>query len=118
MRALAWDPEIAAEEPALLDEANAELERMDAAARVEWALGHLPGGHALSSSFGAQSAVSLHLVTRAVPSIPVIACCATIGCDIEFSMSRMSGIGVGFRPQLRSPVGSSMSATRAEAAST
>jgi phosphoadenosine phosphosulfate reductase len=72
MRALAWDPEIAMQEPALLDEANAELERMDAAARVEWALGHLPGEHALSSSFGAQAAVSLHLVTRAAPAIPVI----------------------------------------------
>jgi len=72
MRALAWDPEVATQEPALLDEANAELERMDAAARVEWALGHLPGEHALSSSFGAQAAVSLHLVTRAAPAIPVI----------------------------------------------
>jgi phosphoadenosine phosphosulfate reductase len=72
MRALAWDPEVATQEPAMLDEANAELERMDAAARVEWALGHLPGEHALSSSFGAQAAVSLHLVTRAAPSIPVI----------------------------------------------
>ena len=72
MRALAWDPEVATQEPALLDEANAELERMDAAARVEWTLGHLPGEHALSSSFGAQAAVSLHLVTRAAPSIPVI----------------------------------------------
>jgi phosphoadenosine phosphosulfate reductase len=72
MRALAWDPEVATQEPALLDEANAELERMDAAVRVEWALGHLPGAHALSSSFGAQAAVSLHLVTRAAPAIPVI----------------------------------------------
>jgi phosphoadenosine phosphosulfate reductase len=32
----------------------------------------LPGDHALSSSFGAQAAVSLHLVTQALPSIPVI----------------------------------------------
>jgi phosphoadenosine phosphosulfate reductase len=72
MRALAWDPHVAAQESALLDEANAQLERMDAAARVEWAVAHLPGEHALSSSFGAQAAVSLHLVTRAAPCIPVI----------------------------------------------
>ena len=40
--------------------------------RVEWALEHLPGNHVLSSSFGAQAAVSLHLVTSVDPSIPVI----------------------------------------------
>ena len=72
MRALAWDAERARHEPALLDEANAVLSRMDAGARVDWALEHLPGYHALSSSFGAQAAVSLHLVSRAAPSIPVI----------------------------------------------
>ena len=55
-----------------LDEVNHALERMDAADRVQWALEHLPGGHALSSSFGAQAAVSLHLVTSAAPDIPVI----------------------------------------------
>jgi phosphoadenosine phosphosulfate reductase len=57
---------------ALLDEANAELERMDATSRVRWALEHLPGAHALSSSFGAQAAVSLHMVAREAPWIPVI----------------------------------------------
>jgi phosphoadenosine phosphosulfate reductase len=72
MRALAWDPVRALGEPALLDEINSELERMDAAQRVQWALHHLPGEHALSSSFGAQAAVSLHMVTRAAPSVPVI----------------------------------------------
>ena len=72
MRALAWDPEAAWHEPALLDEVNADLERMDAASRVRWALDHLPGAHALSSSFGAQAAVSLHMVVSQVPSIPVI----------------------------------------------
>jgi phosphoadenosine phosphosulfate reductase len=72
MRALAWDPVRALDEPALLDEVNSELERMDAAQRVQWALQHLPGEHALSSSFGAQAAVSLHMVTRAAPSVPVI----------------------------------------------
>jgi len=72
MRALAWDPAEALHEPALLDEANALLERMSAGERVAWALDHLPGNHALSSSFGAQAAVSLHLVTRAAPAIPVV----------------------------------------------
>jgi len=72
MRALAWDAERAVNEPATLDEINSELERMDARQRVQWALRHLPGEHALSSSFGAQAAVSLHMVTRAAPSVPVI----------------------------------------------
>jgi phosphoadenosine phosphosulfate reductase len=72
MRALAWDPEVARREPAMLDEVNARLEDVSAAERVSWALEHLPGAHALSSSFGAQAAVSLHLVTRLAPSIPVI----------------------------------------------
>lgn len=72
MRALAWDPATAVHESALLDDANAGLERMDAASRVRWALEHLPGVHALSSSFGAQAAASLHMVAREAPSIPVI----------------------------------------------
>jgi phosphoadenosine phosphosulfate reductase len=72
VRALAWDPEVARHEPAMLDEVNARLEEADAAERVRWALEHLPGAHALSSSFGAQAAVSLHLVTRLAPSVPVI----------------------------------------------
>jgi len=51
---------------------NAQLETMDAAGRVQWALQHLPGTHVLSSSFGAQSAVALHLLTRQRADIPVI----------------------------------------------
>ncbi|WPU55231.1 phosphoadenylyl-sulfate reductase [Stenotrophomonas acidaminiphila] len=57
------------EETAALD---ARLEAMDATARVRWALQHLPGTHVLSSSFGAQSAVTLHLLSRERPDIPVI----------------------------------------------
>ena len=72
MRALAWDPDRARHEPAWLDEVNADLERTDAESRVRWALDHLPGAHALSSSFGAQAAVSLHMVVTQAPSIPVI----------------------------------------------
>ncbi|MEM9300980.1 MAG: phosphoadenylyl-sulfate reductase [Pseudomonadota bacterium] len=48
------------------------LETMDAEARVGWALEHLPGPFALTSSFGAQAAVMLHLVTRQTPDVPVI----------------------------------------------
>lgn len=61
---------------AALDEDTAtldvRLEAMDAAARVRWALQHTPGTHVLSSSFGAQSAVTLHLLSREQPDIPVI----------------------------------------------
>jgi phosphoadenosine phosphosulfate reductase len=67
-----FDAERALNEPRLLEETNVTLEAMDAEERVDWALEHLPGRHALSSSFGAQAAVSLHLVTRAAPAIPVI----------------------------------------------
>ncbi|GGW91716.1 phosphoadenylyl-sulfate reductase [Alteromonas halophila] len=55
-----------------LDEINAELETMDAPERIQWALAHLPGNHILSSSFGAQSAVMLHMVNQAQPNVPVV----------------------------------------------
>ncbi|HET7307486.1 MAG TPA: phosphoadenylyl-sulfate reductase [Gammaproteobacteria bacterium] len=58
--------------PAPLPALNQQLERLDAPARVAWALTYLPGTHVLSSSFGAQAAVSLHLLTRLMPNIPVI----------------------------------------------
>ncbi len=48
------------------------LESMDAEARVRWALEAFPRHTVMSSSFGAQSAVCLHLVTRVRPRIPVI----------------------------------------------
>ena len=51
---------------------NQRFAGMDAAARVRWALQHLPATHVLSSSFGAQAAVMLHLLTRELPDIPVI----------------------------------------------
>jgi len=72
MRAVAWDPDRARDEPGLVDAMNADLEQMTAEERVTWALTHLPGKHALSSSFGAQAAVSLHMVTRQAPGLPVI----------------------------------------------
>jgi phosphoadenosine phosphosulfate reductase len=72
MRALAWNARTSMHQPAVLDEINSELERASAEERMRWAIEHLPGEHALSSSFGAQAAVSLHLVTRFLPSIPVV----------------------------------------------
>lgn len=51
---------------------NSEFEMMSAERRVATALEYLPGVHVLSSSFGAQAAVSLHLLTQARPDIPVI----------------------------------------------
>ncbi|MCR3755553.1 MAG: phosphoadenosine phosphosulfate reductase [Sodalis sp. Psp] len=51
---------------------NRQLESQTAEQRVAWALAHLPQRAVLSSSFGIQAAVSLHLVTRQWPDIPVI----------------------------------------------
>ena len=55
-----------------LDAINATVEALPALARVEWAATHLAGPQVLSSSFGAQAVVSLHMVTRVLPDIPVI----------------------------------------------
>jgi phosphoadenosine phosphosulfate reductase len=60
------------DDPRALKALNAALARLGAEERVAWALEHVPGQHVLSSSFGAQSAVSLHLVTRQRPDIPVV----------------------------------------------
>jgi phosphoadenosine phosphosulfate reductase len=72
MRAVAWDPDRARDEPALVEAINADLGQMTAEERVAWALKNLPGKHALSSSFGAQAAVSLHMITKQAPGLPVI----------------------------------------------
>lgn len=66
------DPIAIAESPQALAQANRWLASQSAAARVQWALQSLAGEHALSSSFGAQAAVSLHLATQVRPDIPVI----------------------------------------------
>src|SRR5690606_29772161 len=66
------DPVTAAESPQALSALNRWLARLSAQDRVAWALDTLAGPNALSTSFGLQSAVSLHLVTRARPDIPVI----------------------------------------------
>ncbi len=48
------------------------LERLTAAERVQWALDYLPDEPILTSSFGAQSAVMLHLLTQHRADIPVV----------------------------------------------
>jgi phosphoadenosine phosphosulfate reductase len=64
--------ELAAHDPQALSKLDAWLLGLTVDERIDWALRQLPGLHVLSSSFGAQSAVSLHLLTRRVPDIPVI----------------------------------------------
>lgn len=66
------DPVSAAESPHALSALNRWLARLSAQERVAWALDSLAAPHALSTSFGTQSAVSLHLLTQAKPDIPVI----------------------------------------------
>ena len=59
-------------QPQDLREWNILFEHLTAQARVELGLRSFPGNHVLSSSFGAQAAVSLHMLTQAAPDIPVI----------------------------------------------
>ena len=49
-----------------------DLEKSTAQERVKWALDQFGDGLVLTTSFGIQSAVMLHLVTRIAPKIPVI----------------------------------------------
>ncbi|KGM56916.1 phosphoadenosine phosphosulfate reductase [Lysobacter arseniciresistens ZS79] len=55
-----------------LREINHWLAGRTAEQRVAWSLESTAGAHVLSSSFGAQAAVSLHMVTRQAPGTPVI----------------------------------------------
>ena len=55
-----------------LAEINNRLDKLTAEDRVLWGLENLPGEAVLTSSFGIQAAISLHLVTRQKPDIPVI----------------------------------------------
>ena len=62
----------AAERVLALAEVNTELEQMTAVERIQWAFANLEGEFALSSSFGIQAAVSLHMVSAQQPDTPVI----------------------------------------------
>ena len=48
------------------------LEQKSAEERVAWTLATLPCEHIVSSSFGAQAAVMLHLLVSQEPDIPVV----------------------------------------------
>jgi phosphoadenosine phosphosulfate reductase len=60
------------EQRAALADVNRELAALPAVARVRWAFTHLEGEFVLSSSFGIQAAVMLHMVTQVRPDIPVV----------------------------------------------
>ena len=55
-----------------LEETNHFLAGLSADARVAWAIENTPGLHVVTSSFGVQAAVMLHLVTQQAPGIPVV----------------------------------------------
>lgn len=60
------------EQQSVLALVNSVLTPLSPKERVQWALSHLPANHSLSSSFGIQSAVMLHLLTQERADIPVI----------------------------------------------
>jgi phosphoadenosine phosphosulfate reductase len=55
-----------------LDTVNSQLDGKSAQDVIRWAGETFGDGLAMTSSFGAQSAVMLHMVTRIVPNVPVI----------------------------------------------
>jgi len=55
-----------------LTDINKSLEKKTALERIEFAAENLPSNYSIASSFGAQSAVSLHMITQVMPKIPVI----------------------------------------------
>lgn len=59
-------------EPTELAAINQELEKQDATARIQWAVQHFGEQLVLSTSFGVQAAVMLHLVTQVKPDLPVV----------------------------------------------
>lgn len=67
-----WSGEFGAGFAPELAELNRAIERLPATQRIERALELLPGEHVLTSSFGAQSAVMLHLVNAVLPGVPVV----------------------------------------------
>lgn len=55
-----------------LSQWNDSLENQSAIGRIEWAMENLPSQFVLSSSFGIQSAVMLHMLTQIDANIPVL----------------------------------------------
>src|SRR5580698_2596186 len=67
-----WSNELAPDTAPELSELNRAIEPLSPLQRVERAIELLPGEHVLTSSFGAQSAVMLHLVNTVNPGVPVV----------------------------------------------
>jgi phosphoadenosine phosphosulfate reductase len=55
-----------------LPKLNATLDRASASEIIEWAAHTFGDGVVMSTSFGIQAAVMLHLVTRTIPNIPIV----------------------------------------------
>jgi phosphoadenosine phosphosulfate reductase len=72
MNQLLEKPELNTVREMPLAEVSAKLEKVPAEDRVRWALERFPREIMLSTSFGVQSAVLLHMVTRQCPDIPVV----------------------------------------------
>ncbi|MCP5338845.1 MAG: phosphoadenylyl-sulfate reductase [Sinobacteraceae bacterium] len=62
----------ATQDPDALQALSQQLEALTPPERIEWALASLPGPFVLPSSFGAQAAVALHMVTQIDPKMPVV----------------------------------------------
>ncbi|AEO08205.1 phosphoadenylyl-sulfate reductase [Buchnera aphidicola] len=56
----------------ILSELNILLSQYSAEERINWALTNLPDSHIMSSSFGIQSIVLIHLMIQQKPNIPII----------------------------------------------
>jgi phosphoadenosine phosphosulfate reductase len=67
-----WATELEPGAAPQLAELNRAIEYLSAGQRIERAAELLPGDHVLTSSFGAQSAVMLHLVNTVIPGVPVV----------------------------------------------
>jgi phosphoadenosine phosphosulfate reductase len=67
-----WTTELEPGDQPELADLNRAIEFLSASQRIERAVELLPGAHVLSSSFGAQSAVMLHLVNAVIPGVPVV----------------------------------------------
>ncbi len=65
-------PPVTASSTLQLDAVNAQLQAKPAEDVIRWAFDAFGDGLAMTSSFGAQSAVMLHLATRVAPNIPII----------------------------------------------
>lgn len=55
-----------------IDEINLELSPLHPSEIVQWAKDQFENGLVMTSGFGAESAVMIHLVTRIMPTVPII----------------------------------------------